>query len=236
MQKVVFIFLTLLTACQQASLERITDNRGNDPQILNKDPLVKIGDIGIENDATPLGPLIQHHFDWDYYNIHPVFPNPTIKPLRGGYVENVIATGRKYLGTPYEYGSDRSTPTTFDCSDFTRWVHLYSLGMDLPKDSRSQAQYIRLYSKRHYTDIRKARRGDLLFFMPYLGPEKEKYLGIDVKKQTISHCGIYLGKGKMLHTASAQTGGVRIDRIAGMHYQWRFIMGGNVLPSPGQGN
>src|SRR5262245_39932339 len=33
-------------------------------------------------------------------------------------IEKVIADGMKYLGTPYEFGSDRSTSKTFDCSDF----------------------------------------------------------------------------------------------------------------------
>ncbi|MEW9672263.1 C40 family peptidase [Ammoniphilus sp. 3BR4] len=240
--------LWILTACTNDSprihqespsiAENPTDNRGNDPEILNSDPLAKIGDIGIEQvlprdqvqSFPSQGPRVQHHFDWDYNNIHPVFPNPNVQPMKGGYIENVISTGKLYMATPYEYGSDRSTPATFDCSDFTRWMFLQALGMDLPKDARSQAQYIRLYSHRKFTDLRKARRGDLLFFMTYLGPEKAAYKAIDVKNQTIGHCGIYLGNGKMLHTASAKTGGVRIDKIPGMHYQWRFVMGGSVLP------
>ncbi|RXT02793.1 C40 family peptidase [Ammoniphilus sp. CFH 90114] len=242
MRKLLFTLfvVVVLTSCNQSTprmnqepvAEVPTDNLGNDSRILNQDPLAKIGDIGVESILPGL--TVQHHFNWDYNNIHPVYPNPAIKPMRGGYIENVITTGKRYMGTPYEYGSDRSTPTTFDCSDFTRWIYLYAIGMDLPKDSRSQAQYVRLYSKRHYTDLRKARRGDLLFFMTYLGPERELYKGIDVKNQTIGHCGIYLGNGKMLHTASAKTGGVRIDQIAGMHYQWRFVMGGSVLPPPGR--
>ena len=35
----------------------------------------------------------------------------------------VIAAGKKYMGTPYKFGSDRSTTTTFDCSDFVRQAY-----------------------------------------------------------------------------------------------------------------
>ncbi|MNH42737.1 hypothetical protein D3C79_1044980 [compost metagenome] len=34
-------------------------------------------------------------------------------------IEKSISIGKKYMGTPYEFGSNRSTTRTFDCSDFT---------------------------------------------------------------------------------------------------------------------
>lgn len=34
--------------------------------------------------------------------------------------QQVIEAGKKYMGTPYEFGSNRSNTRTFDCSDFVR--------------------------------------------------------------------------------------------------------------------
>ncbi|MCR8631000.1 C40 family peptidase [Paenibacillus radicis (ex Xue et al. 2023)] len=158
-----------------------------------------------------------------------VRPNPSIAATQGSYAENVISTATMYFGTPYEYGSDRSDPSTFDCSDFTRWAFLSSLGMDLPKDSRNQALYVQTFSNRNYSNIYDAQRGDLLFFISFNGVDPQNYRNKNKSIESITHTGIYLGNGKMIHTASAATGGVRIDNVFGNHLEWRFVLGGSVL-------
>ena len=62
-----------------------------------------------------------------------VWPNPSIQPKEGNYAENVISQAAMYYGTPYEFSSDRSDPSTFDCSDFTHWVYLSSSRDGYPK-------------------------------------------------------------------------------------------------------
>ncbi|MCI3922382.1 C40 family peptidase [Paenibacillus sp. TRM 82003] len=156
-----------------------------------------------------------------------VWPSPGLADDAQAAVRNVISTASTYFGTPYEYGSNRSEPSTFDCSDFTRWVYLYTLGMDLPLDSRSQAEYVRRYSGRAFTNIREARPGDLLFFTAYNGISPENYPSS--RDRTITHTGVYIGGDKMIHTASAKTGGVRIDPVFGNHLEYRFVLGGSVL-------
>lgn len=220
------------------------------PTILKQDELIMIGDLNVGKDdpnftiqhpptqyeekmaeklgANDLGITKVHH-NWKYPQLHPVFVSSKVKPLNGNYVENAITTAWKYYGTPYQYGSDRNNPNTFDCSDYTRWIHLYSLGMDLPSTSRSQWEYVKKFSKRKYTDLSQARRGDLLFFMQYKGWQPQDYKGINVKAQPVAHCGIYLGNGQILHTASANTGGVRVDKINGNHLEYRFVGGGKVI-------
>ncbi|NOU98050.1 NlpC/P60 family protein [Paenibacillus sp. LMG 31456] len=158
-----------------------------------------------------------------------VWPNPSVVPTQGSYAENVISTATMYFGTPYEYGSDRSDPSTFDCSDFTRWAFLSSVGMDLPKDSRNQALYVQTYSNHPYTNIYDAQRGDLLFFISFNGTDPQSYRNKNKSIEEITHTGIYLGNGKMIHTASVATGGVRIDNVFGNHLEWRFVLGGSVL-------
>ncbi|MGF7033132.1 cell wall-associated NlpC family hydrolase [Paenibacillus mucilaginosus] len=142
-------------------------------------------------------------------------------------VEKVIAAGMKYLGTPYEYGSDRSTVATFDCSDFVRQAFKDALGVTLPSNSRTQADYVREHSSRIVTDIDNLKRGDLVFFMSYRGSSLSAYSGIDKSAQRITHVGIYLGDGKMLNTWG--TGGVKVDTITGRHWEGRFIFGGSAL-------
>ncbi|MCZ8520759.1 MULTISPECIES: C40 family peptidase [Paenibacillus] len=142
-------------------------------------------------------------------------------------IEKVIAAGNKYLGTPYEFASDRSTTSTFDCSDFVRQAFKDALGVTLPSNSRTQADYVREHSSRIVTNIKDLKRGDLVFFMSYKGTSLSSYAGIDKSEQRITHVGIYLGDGKMLNTWG--TGGVKVDTITGRHWEGRFIFGGSAL-------
>ncbi|WP_261306161.1 C40 family peptidase [Paenibacillus andongensis] len=212
------------------------DNRILDPNITNQDLLLQRGDANIELEQR--GYRAQDAASSTNGSIKilggsrelvKVTPNHSIQPKDGSYVENVLSQAASYFGTPYEFSSDRSDPSTFDCSDFTHWVYLSSLGMDIPKDSRSQATYVQTFSNRTYTSIDQAQRGDLLFFVSYTGTNPDNYIGVDKSIGSITHVGMYLGNGKIIHTASAATGGVRIDEVANNHLTYRFVLGGSVL-------
>ncbi|GIP24415.1 C40 family peptidase [Paenibacillus sp. J22TS3] len=136
-------------------------------------------------------------------------------------------TGRKYLGTPYEYGSDRNTTETFDCSDFARTIYREALGIILPADSRSQGQWIKDNSQAVY-DIKDLRPGDLLFFMSNQGTSDTAYQDIDKSTERITHVAVYMGNGQMIQTYSVASGGVRIDTLSGSWVK-RFLFGGSVL-------
>ena len=208
-----------------------TDGAVNDPDLY-------FGDLGVEqliykssarsfiaNDENkkqlldPNGfPLIQQ------------FPNPSIRPINGNYVDTIIKTAKSYIGTPYIYGSDRMEPSSFDCSDFTRWVFLYSLGMDLPWDSRSQAAYVKAFSKKTYTSLKNARRGDLLFFTSYRGNNAANYKNLKPSEKPITHVAIYLGNGRIIQSASKKSGGVQMMDIEWRQLHNRFLFGGGVFP------
>ncbi|WP_036720474.1 C40 family peptidase [Paenibacillus harenae] len=143
-------------------------------------------------------------------------------------VEKVIAAGLKYLGTPYEYGSSRSTTTTFDCSDFVRQAFKDGAGLTLPADSRQQGAYVKNKGTVK-ADWRQLQRGDLIFFMSYKGSKSSSYAGINKVEAMITHDGIYLGGGKVLHTYSKESGGVKISDIEGTHWEFRFLYGGSAL-------
>ncbi|NEW04509.1 C40 family peptidase [Paenibacillus sp. SYP-B3998] len=143
-------------------------------------------------------------------------------------VQNVIAAGKKYIGTPYEYGSSRDNTSTFDCSDFVRQAFLDGIGLKLPSDSRGQGNYVKSLGNAK-TNWRDLKAGDLMFFMDYRGTAASNYTGINKTTQRITHVAMYLGDGKILSTYSKESGGVRIDSIAGRHWEYRFLYGGSAL-------
>lgn len=143
-------------------------------------------------------------------------------------VEKVIAAGMKYIGTPYEYGSDRNTTTTFDCSDFVRQAFIDGAGLKLPADSRQQGDYVKKKGGTT-TNWKNLKRGDVVFFMDYKGSKASAYTGVNKSKAAISHDGIYLGDGKILHTYSKESGGVTISSMEGTHWEYRFLYGGSAL-------
>lgn len=210
---------------------RLSENEDSDP-----DPDLYFGDLGVEQilfngKQARIRSLAagQQLLDPNGFPLIRQYPNPSIAPAKGNYIESVIQTGKSFLGTPYVYGSDRTEPSSFDCSDFTRWVFLTALGMDLPWDSRSQGAYVKAFAKRQYTSLKEARRGDLLFFTNYRGNKASDYKGLTPSEKPISHLGIYLGGGKILHCPSKKSGGVNIHNLTWRQLTSRFLFGGSII-------
>jgi cell wall-associated NlpC family hydrolase len=166
-----------------------------------------------------------------YFSLSPKYSNLDSSVIhidlpRNEQIEQTIQTAMQYLGTPYEFSSERFDPKTFDCSDFIQQVFWDSSPILLPSSSRSQGEYI--LSKGNYTtDWKQLNRGDLLFFMSYIGSKATYYEGKDPFSETITHAGIYLGDGKMINTRSIASGGVRIDDLTQGAWSYRFLYGGS---------
>ncbi|KQL48892.1 gamma-glutamyl hydrolase [Brevibacillus choshinensis] len=154
-------------------------------------------------------------------------PDPgTTTPETSKIGDKVIEAGKKYLGTPYEYGSTRSNKKTMDCSEFTMWAYKDGANINMGNGgARSQANYVKSHGT-YTTDISKLKKGDLVFFMSYKGWKESDYKNINVPKQSITHVGIYMGDNKLLQTFSKESGGVKITDFTGTHWEYRFIMGG----------
>ncbi|KOP68980.1 glycoside hydrolase [Bacillus sp. FJAT-18019] len=148
-------------------------------------------------------------------------------PSASASVEKVISAGMKYLGTPYEFGSNRNSTKTFDCSAFVRRAFMDGANITLPSDSRKQGQYIKDKGTAVY-NVNQLKRGDLVFFMSYRGSSASAYAGLDKSKQRITHVAIYLGDNKLLHTYSKQSGGVLVGTFSDS-WKNRFVHGGSVL-------
>jgi cell wall-associated NlpC family hydrolase len=215
-----------------------TVNTDSEAEAPDTDPELYVGDLGIEQliyryrvrSFAAADPNAQPLLDPNGFPLIRRSPLPSIRPIKGSYAENIVKTATTYMGTPYLYGSDRTEPSSFDCSDFTRWVFLSALGMDLPWDSRSQAAYVRAFSKKTYTSLEHAQRGDLLFFSSYRGNKASDYIGLKPSDRPISHMAIYLGNGRIIHCASKKSGGVRIDEMNWRQLNIRFLFGGGILP------
>lgn len=157
------------------------------------------------------------------------YKEPAVRPVSASEAaKKVIAAGKKYLGTPYEFGSSRANTKTFDCSDFVRQAYIDGIGLKLPADSRSQGAYVKKKGNIK-TDWRQLKPGDIMFFMEYKGSKASNYQGVDKLSERITHNGIYIGDGKILQTYSVKSGGVRIDTIAGSQWEKRFLFGGSPL-------
>ena len=112
-------------------------------------------------------------------------------------VASVIATAKKYIGTPYKFGG--TTPKAFDCSGYLQYV-FKEHGMMLPRTADEQ---FKLGKSARTSELE---AGDLVFFETY--------------EAGASHCDIYLGDGKFIHASTSK--GVRIDELAGDYWKTHF--------------
>jgi len=115
-----------------------------------------------------------------------------------------------FYGTPYRFGGNSSR--ALDCSAFVQKVFRAN-GIELPRDSRSQAKY------GYKVSLSELKPGDLLFFKTY--------------RQDVSHVGIYIGNGKMIH-AARRGGGVKISSIHDPYYRHRFLFAKRVVEAKGE--
>ena len=101
-------------------------------------------------------------------------------PAPNGNVAAVLEAAYSAIGTPYQWGG-ASPQTGFDCSGFTMWSWAHA-GVSLPHSSAAQ------YSSLPHVAREDLQAGDLLFFY-----------------SPISHVGMYVGGGRMIHSSHPGT-------------------------------
>lgn len=120
---------------------------------------------------------------------------------------SLYSEGCKWLGTPYKYGgNDRNG---VDCSGLMVAIYRDALNIKLPRTSRQQSEWCRR------VDIKNLQPGDLLFF--------------DTSRDRngkVSHVGLYLGSGEMLHSSTSR--GVIVSTIVDNYYSERLLACGRV--------
>ena len=124
--------------------------------------------------------------------------------LQRAKVAAVIATAKKYIGTPYKFGG--TTPKAFDCSGYLQYVFQEN-GMMLPRTADEQFKLGR------NAKTAELEAGDLVFFETY--------------EKGASHCGIYLGGGKFIHASTSK--GVRIDELSSDYWNAHYYGGKHIV-------
>ncbi|MCA9835209.1 MAG: C40 family peptidase [Thermomicrobiales bacterium] len=97
----------------------------------------------------------------------------------------IVDFAMQYLGYPYVYGGNG--PGGFDCSGFTQYVLLNTLGINIGHASGGQ------YGTGAWVDAGDLLPGDEVFFANTYG-------------SGVSHTGIYIGDGQFIHAENEGTG------------------------------
>ncbi|PLT32887.1 peptidase P60 [Bacillus sp. V5-8f] len=115
------------------------------------------------------------------------------------YHTKAISVAKSNLGVKYRWGG--ITPSGFDCSGLIK----YSFGKAGKTLPRTAAE---MYKKGTRVSISSARPGDLMFFAPN-------------RASRVTHASIYLGSGKMIHSASSK--GVSITSTSNVYWKPKLV-------------
>jgi len=112
----------------------------------------------------------------------------------------IVDYAMQYLGYPYVWATHG--PSSFDCSGFTYWVILNTLGIDISPGTSAQINQGTPVSRSNLQP------GDLVFFQ-------------NTYTWGLSHVGIYIGNGKFIHAENESTG-VVISDLSSQYYSSRW--------------
>ena len=121
-------------------------------------------------------------------------------------INKVISLAKAQIGKPYEYGS--TGPNSFDCSGLAQYVFKNGANINLPRNSKAQAEVGRAVSK---SDLRP---GDLVFF--------------NTSGSGISHLGIYIGDNQMVHAPSSGKK-IQIVNITQSYWSSRYVTARRII-------
>lgn len=121
-------------------------------------------------------------------------------PQIGAIVDEAV----RWLGVPYKYaGNDKKG---VDCSGLTSQVFFKTLNVKMPRSSREQQQWCINIKKENLQP------GDLVFFAT--GSDRNR----------VSHVGIYIGNGDIIHASSSR--GVIVSNLTENYYLKRYHSSG----------
>ena len=120
-----------------------------------------------------------------------------------GSGSDIASFAMQFVGVPYVYGG--ASPSGFDCSGFTRYVFA-QFGVKLPHGATPQLKSGAEVSRDNLQP------GDLVFFQ-----------GTYATSSAASHCGIYIGDGQFIHSASSGNRGITISNLSDSYYSRHYL-------------
>ncbi len=120
---------------------------------------------------------------WDGNTAEEPAGEPAETPVRSG--QFIADFALQFVGYPYVWAGN--TPAGFDCSGFTQYVILNTVGTNIGHASYGQMNY------GAWVDAGNLQPGDLVFFAGTYGPG-------------ITHTGVYIGDGQFVHAENPGTG------------------------------
>lgn len=133
-----------------------------------------------------------------------VTPSPAALKGSSQDAQAIIATAKKYIGSPYLWGG--ITPAGFDCSGYMQYVFKIH-GISLPRTSVQQSNFGTAVSKKNL------KPGDLVFF--------------NTSGKGVSHVGMYIGNNQFIHSSSSK--GVTISSLSSSYWSARYLSARRVL-------
>lgn len=106
------------------------------------------------------------------------------EPISAEIGESITSYARQFLGNPYVYGGN-DLNTGVDCSGLVQQV-LKTFGVIVPRTAQAQSE-VGAWVEEEFIQV-----GDLVFF------------GTSIS--SITHVGIYLGNGEIIHASTPETG------------------------------
>lgn len=131
-----------------------------------------------------------------------------VRSNEGGSGSAVAQAAYNYLGEKYVWGSAQPG-VGFDCSGLTSYLYNKVCGISLYRNSAAQS------NNGYHVSKSNLKQGDLLFFSTN-------------GSGSISHVGIYVGNGKMIHASTPSTG-VIISDIDSNYYSNTFVTARRIL-------
>ena len=125
--------------------------------------------------------------------------------------DSIVAYAKQFLGTPYSWAGTNLN-SGVDCSGFVYAV-MKNFGISLNRSSASMA------SNGVYVDRANLQAGDLVFF-DTTNATNQGY---------ISHVGIYMGDGNIIHSSSGKQWGVTINSLSEPYYNTKYVTARSVL-------
>ena len=116
----------------------------------------------------------------------------------------MIEIAHTQIGKPYSYGS--SGPNSYDCSGF---VYYCLKNSGVAASRLSSAGYSGVSRWDTITNVNSLQAGDLVYFK-------------SDKSSSVSHIGIYLGGGSMIHSAPSSNG-VAVSSMSSGYYARNFL-------------